>query len=179
MTLRWVVSSRPLQPHGQSQWRGFGGHSLSIFRADISSQSQASNPSGLKYAIVAASPVLGVAEQGGIPLMASPWVYCLYLAFHIYFLYESESHSVVSDTLWPHGLYSPWNSPGQNTEMCSHSLLQRIFSTQELNWGLLHCRRILYQLSYQRSPIFFIYVYICMQFFILIISFIFGCAGAS
>ena len=28
---------------------------------------------------------------------------------------ESESHSVVSDSLQPHGLYSPWNSPGQNT----------------------------------------------------------------
>ena len=26
---------------------------------------------------------------------------------------ESESHSVVSDPLWLHGLYSPWNSPGQ------------------------------------------------------------------
>ena len=28
---------------------------------------------------------------------------------------ESESHSVMSNSLWPHGLYSPWNSPGQNT----------------------------------------------------------------
>ena len=28
---------------------------------------------------------------------------------------ESESHSVMSDSLRPHGLYSPWNSPGQNT----------------------------------------------------------------
>ena len=35
----------------------------------------------------------------------------------------------------PHGLYGPWNSPGQNTEVDSHSLLQGIF--QELNWGLL------------------------------------------
>ena len=48
-----------------------------------------------------------------------------------------------------HGLYSPWNSPGQNTGVGSLSLLQRIFPTQELNWGLLHCRRTLYQLSYQ------------------------------
>ena len=29
--------------------------------------------------------------------------------------HESESHSVVSDSLRPHGLYSPWDSPGQNT----------------------------------------------------------------
>ena len=37
----------------------------------------------------------------------------------------------------------------QNTGMGSLSLLQRIFLTQELNWGLPHCRQILYQLSYQ------------------------------
>ena len=37
----------------------------------------------------------------------------------------------------------------------SLSLLQQIFTTQELNQGLLHCRRILYQLSYQGSPIAF------------------------
>ena len=35
-----------------------------------------------------------------------------------------ESHSVVSNSLWPHGLYNPWNSPGQNTGVGSHSLLQ-------------------------------------------------------
>ena len=103
----------------------------------------------------------------------------------------SESHSVVSDSLWPHGLYSPLNSPGHNTGVDSHSLLQgifptqgsnpglpalqedslpaepqeklkntrmgslsllqRIFLTQELSQGFLHCRRILYQLSYQGS----------------------------
>ena len=64
----------------------------------------------------------------------------------------SESHSVVSDSLWPHGLYSPWNSPGQNTGVGSLSLLQEIFPTQGLNPGLLHCRQILYQLSHKRSP---------------------------
>ena len=60
---------------------------------------------------------------------------------------ESESHSGVSDSLWSHGLHSPWNSPGQNTGVGSLSLLQRIFPIQELNQGLLHCRWILYQLS--------------------------------
>ena len=65
---------------------------------------------------------------------------------------ESESHSVMSDSLGPHGLYSPWNSPGENTGMGSHSLLQRIFPTQGLNPGLPHCRWILYQLSHQGSP---------------------------
>ena len=64
----------------------------------------------------------------------------------------SESNSVMSDSLWPHGLYSPWNSPGQNTGMGSFSLLQGIFSTQGSIPGLLHCRQSLYQLSYQGSP---------------------------
>ena len=65
---------------------------------------------------------------------------------------ESESHSVPSDSLRPHGLYSPWNSPGQNTGVGSCSLLQGIFPTQELNPGLLHCRQIPHQLSHQGSP---------------------------
>ena len=62
---------------------------------------------------------------------------------------ECESHSVVSDSLQPHGLYSPWNSPSQNTGVGSLSLLQEIFPTQELNPGLLHCRWILNQLSHE------------------------------
>ena len=39
---------------------------------------------------------------------------------------ESESHSVMPNTLGPHGLYSPWNSPGHNTGVGSLSLLQEI-----------------------------------------------------
>jgi len=54
----------------------------------------------------------------------------------------SESHSVVSNSLQPHGLYSPCNSPGQNSGEGSLSLLHRIFPTQESNQGLLHCRQI-------------------------------------
>ena len=53
----------------------------------------------------------------------------------------------MSNSLQPHGLYNPWNSPGQNTEVGSLSLLQGIFPTQESNQGLLHYRQILYQLS--------------------------------
>ena len=64
----------------------------------------------------------------------------------------SESCSVVSDSLWPHGLYSPWNSSGQDTGVGSHPLLQGIFPTQGSNPGLLHCRQIRYQLSHQGSP---------------------------
>ena len=43
-------------------------------------------------------------------------------------------------------------SKPKNTGVGSLSLLQGIFPTQELNWSLLHCRWIFYQLSYQRSP---------------------------
>ena len=41
----------------------------------------------------------------------------------------------------------------RNTWVGSLSLLQQTFPTQELNWGLLHCRWILYQLSYHGSHI--------------------------
>ena len=48
---------------------------------------------------------------------------------------ESISHSIVSNSLWPHGLQPakilcPWDFPGKNTGVGSHSLLQGIFSTQ-------------------------------------------------
>ena len=54
-----------------------------------------------------------------------------------------ESHSVMSDSLRPHGLQPAsllyqWNSPGQNTGMGSHSLLQGIVPSQGLNLGLPH-----------------------------------------
>ena len=58
----------------------------------------------------------------------------------------------MSDFLQAHGLHSAWNSPGQSTGVGSHSLLQGIFPTQESNLDLLHCRQIIYQLSYQGSP---------------------------
>ena len=48
----------------------------------------------------------------------------------------SESCSVMSDSLRPHRLYSPWNSPGQNIRVSSCSLLQGIFLTQGLNLGV-------------------------------------------
>ena len=57
----------------------------------------------------------------------------------------------MSDSLGPQGLYSPWNSAGQNTGVGSLSLLQGIFPTQGLNPGLPHCRQILYQLSHKGS----------------------------
>ena len=64
----------------------------------------------------------------------------------------SEGCSVVSNSLQSHGLYSPWNSPGQNTGVGSLSLLQGVFTIQGSNPGLPHCRWILYQLSHKGSP---------------------------
>ena len=58
----------------------------------------------------------------------------------------------MSNSLQPHGLYSPWNSLGQNTGVGSLSLLQGIFPTQGSNPGLPHCRQIFYQLSHKGSP---------------------------
>ena len=66
--------------------------------------------------------------------------------------HESESGSVLSNSLQPYGLYSPWNSPGQNTAVGGLSLLQGLFPTQGSNPSLPHCRRIPYQLSHQESP---------------------------
>ena len=52
----------------------------------------------------------------------------------------------------PPGSFIHGDSPGKNTGVGCHAFLQGIFPTQELNWGLLHCRRILYQLSSWGSP---------------------------
>ena len=65
---------------------------------------------------------------------------------------QSKSHSVVSNSLPPHGPYGPWNSLDQDTGVGSLSLFQRIFPTQGSNPGLPHCSRVLYQLSHQGSP---------------------------
>ena len=60
---------------------------------------------------------------------------------------EPRSTALQADSL-------PAEPPGKpkNTEVGSLSLFQQIFPSQESNWGLLHCRQILYQLSYQGSP---------------------------
>ena len=59
---------------------------------------------------------------------------------------EPRSPALQVDSLFA----EPKGKP-KNTGVGSLSLLQQIFPTQELNWGLLHCRWILYQLSYEGS----------------------------
>ena len=75
---------------------------------------------------------------------------CLYLSFSPLHFTSLLFISICKASPDNH-LYSPWTSLGQNTGVGSLSLLQGIFLTQELNRGLLHCRQILYQLSYQGS----------------------------
>ena len=70
--------------------------------------------------------------------------------FHDSKVKVAQSCPTFCDLMWPH-LYSPWNSPGQNTGVGSLSLFQGIFPTQGLKPGLPHCRWILYQLSLKGS----------------------------
>ena len=65
---------------------------------------------------------------------------------------ESESCTVVSSSWRLQGLYSPWDSPGQDTGVGSLSLLQGIFPAQGSNPGPPHCRWILSWLSHKGSP---------------------------
>ena len=66
-------------------------------------------------------------------------------------IHENESHSIVSNSLWPHALYSPWNSLGQSTGVGSLSFLQGILPTQKSTPGLPQWRWILYQSSHKGS----------------------------
>ena len=72
----------------------------------------------------------------------------------------SVSHPVVPYSLRPHGLQPsrplcPWDFPRKDTGVGCHFLLQGIFPTKGSNLGLLHCRQILYQLSYKGSILIF------------------------
>ena len=85
---------------------------------------------------------------------------CAYSVARVYCeVYMCASHSVVSKSLRPHGLWPtrllcPWDSPGTNTGVGCHALLQGFFPTQWSNLRLLHllnCRWVLYLLSHWRS----------------------------
>ena len=79
---------------------------------------------------------------------------CKIINLAVLSLHKCISHSVICDSLRPHGLGSsrllcPCDSQGKNTGVGCHSLFQAIFLTQGLNSALLNCRRILYHLSHQ------------------------------
>ena len=69
-----------------------------------------------------------------------------------YSLLGSSLHGMLHGLL-PARLLCSWNSPGKDTGVGCHSLLQGIFQTQGLILGLLHCRQIVYRLSHQGSPV--------------------------
>ena len=100
-----------------------------------------------------ASPSL----SDGFFTTSATYVVCQYfLPFHRLSFHFVETSSVGQKlfSLMSHYLkeISVWNSPGKNTVVDRHSLLQGIFPTQGSNPGLLHCRQILYYLSHQGSP---------------------------
>ena len=87
---------------------------------------------------------------------------------------ENESHLAVSNSLQSHGqptrLLCPWDSPGKNTGVGSHSLLQGIFLIQGSNPGLPHCRWILYFLSHQGGPswgVDYLILQICIKILVI------------
>ena len=92
-------------------------------------------------------------EQPACPT-SDEWIKTIWHIYNesIFHNIESESRSVISDSLQHHGLYSPWNSPGQNTGVSSLSLLQGIFPAQGSNPCLPHCRWMLYHMSHEGSP---------------------------
>ena len=63
-------------------------------------------------------------------------------------------------------LLCPWNSPGKNTELGCHFLLEGIFPTQRLNPGLLHYRQILHYLSHLSTYSIYSYCFFVFSFFL-------------
>ena len=86
----------------------------------------------MSHQVVSFMPQVGLSKL--LPSQFSKW--------------KSLSSAWLFETPWT---YNPWNSPGQNTRVGNHSLLQGIVPTQGSNPDLPHCRWILYQLSHQRS----------------------------
>ena len=122
--------------------RGFWG------RASISSVMPNVSPDKLVFLTIMNLTFIMLCERGQRIQRAK---YHL-IPFVWYSFFFFLSRSIVSNSLRPHGLYCPWNSPIQNTGVGSFSLLQGIFPTQGSNPGLLHCRWIFYQLSHKGSP---------------------------
>ena len=111
-----------------------------FIRKAAQSGARSLGPSGLS--------ILWVIRTRPVTSTIITWLYPEHLPFKV----KWRSLSCVQLFCDPHGLYSPWNSPGQNTGVGSLSLLQGSFPTQGSNPGLPHCRRTLYQLNHKGSP---------------------------
>ena len=75
---------------------------------------------------------------------------CEVISLCSFYLHLSNNDPVDHSPLM---LLCPLESPGKNTGVCCHFLLQEIFPTQGSNLGVLHCRQILYHLSHLGSPL--------------------------
>ena len=93
------------------------------------------------------SPIITFHIQVVIVMFKYIWQHDTYYLLSFIANLPSSRHFTLSLILTK----TPWNSPGKNTGVDSHSLLQGIFSTQGSNMGLLHCRCIIYYLTHQRS----------------------------
>ena len=96
-------------------------------------------------------------RKSAIDMLLCYWYYWTYLCRELGFVLccaQSLSRVRLFGTPWTTAarLLCPWDSPGKNTGVGSHALLQGIFPTQGLNPGLPHSRHILYRLSHQGSP---------------------------
>ena len=102
---------------------------LSTRTASRTDNSDPTGKSGLSHYIITLPPSVSVSRhiKGGAGLVTKS---CPTLAI-------------------PARLLCSWDSPGKNTGMGCHFLLQGIFLTQELNLGLLYCRQMIYQLSHE------------------------------
>ena len=85
---------------------------------------------------------------------------------------EPRSPALQADSI----LSEPPGKP-KNPGVGSHSLLQGIFPTQELNWGLLPCGGILYQLSYHGSPFHCVCLCVCVNHIFVFCSSVDGHLG--
>ena len=114
---------------------------FSSVRFSRSVVSDSLQPHGLLSATCQALLSMGLSSQGywsGLPCpppgaLPNPWI-------------EPRSPTLQVESL----LSEPPGVP-KNTGVCNQSLLQGNFPTQGWNWGLLHCRQILYQLRYQEA----------------------------
>ena len=97
------------------------------------------NPQRLLHSIVTTHPTF----IGTVVLV----IHTYWENAHNVVVVESLSRVRLSQPHRPARLLCPWDSPGKNTGVDCHFLLQVIVPTQESNPGLLHCRQILYWLS--------------------------------
>ena len=75
------------------------------------------------------------------------WTPTLFSTIRVLQVLADQSCPTLCDPMEPTSLLCPWSSPGKNTRVCCHFLLQGILMTLGSNPDLLHCRQILYHQS--------------------------------